>query len=135
MATYYAEGIYYATLTDLLSYGWDETQSVEVYADPATRSVSTVAALRSQYQQVSFTKKPRTVAVANEGFAERTPTGGYQYAMALILEDSPGWVPGHWWPTLEEARLRAREYNRRTGISPEEALDVQVSSMRASRVR
>lgn len=136
MATYYAEGIYYATLTDLLSDGWEETQTVEVYADPATRSVSTIADLRKQYRAAapaSFAKAARTVAVANESYAERMPSGAVQYAVALITEDEPGWTARGWSSSLEDAKDSADSFNRVARHTSDEVLEVQVSSMRASR--
>lgn len=137
-SAYYVKGQYYATLTDLLSDGWPEAELVEVYEDPATRRVSTISALRAQYRTAapaSFAGLLRLVAVANEGFAERAPSGGYQYAVAMITENQPGWAPGHWYRTLPEAKIAADAYNRAAGHDQDTVLEVQVSSMRAGRVR
>lgn len=129
-ATYYVEGIYYATLTDLLSEGWPEDKQVDIWSGGRPSAVSSVARLRREVAS------RRTVAVANEGFAERVPAPGtgYQYATALITEDSPGWVPGRWHRTLQEAQAWADSYNRVNRHTSDEVLEVQVSSMRATRI-
>lgn len=139
--TYYVEGLYYSTLTNLLSDGWPEDKQVDVIApDGGIVGRPTIAALRAEYQDdspASFFKKARVVAVANEGFAERVPApgSGYQYACALITEDEPGWTPGHWYRHLHEAQAAARTYNRTAGHDQDTVLEVQVSSMRASRTQ
>lgn len=132
MTSYYVEGIHYGFLSDLLSDGWAEDKTVQIYTGTDTTvppEFSTIAQLRGT------TKTLRKVAVANEGFAERAPSGGYQYAVAMIVEDTPGWTPGHWYPYLNDAQNAARKFNRAAGHDQETVLEVQVSSMRASRTR
>lgn len=135
--SYYVEGLYYTTLEDVLSDGWPEDQIVEVWDQSKNKIISrpAIAELRRTLQPAPAAQLRRVVAVANESYAERTPSGGVRYALALITEDEPGWSLGGWYSDLQEAQDAADSYNRVAGHSRDTVLDVQVSSMRAGRVR
>lgn len=127
--TYYVEGIHYGSLSNLLSEGWPEDKTVDIWMAGRPSEETTIARLRTAV----VTR--RVVAVANEGFAEHAPGGGYQYAVAIITEDEPGWVARNWYRTLAEAQAAAVSFNRKARHTSDEVLDVQISSMRAGRVR
>jgi hypothetical protein len=127
--TYYVEGIHYSNKDDLLSDGWAEDKKVNVYAPGGAESATTIRELRTSVVP------RRVVAVANESYSERMPSGSVQYAVALITEDEPGWSAGGWWSTLEDAEDSAKSFNAVAGHSRDTVLDVQVSSMRVSRTR
>jgi hypothetical protein len=134
----YPESGTYDSLTDLLSDGFPEDTPVYVFQDGTPTATSSISALRAEYQKTapaSFAKLRRVVAVANESYAQRTPSGSMRYALALITEDEPGWSLGHWYRTLEEAQSVADLFNRGVQITPDEVRDVLISSMRAGRVR
>lgn len=139
MTTYYANGIHYGELSDLLSDGWPEDKLVQVYTGTDTTlppEYTTIAQLREKFQSPAvYAKLHRVVAKANEGFAERRQDGSVRYAVAMITEDEPGWTPGTWQPTLAEAQEAADTFNRAAGHTTDVVHDVVVSSMIASRVR
>lgn len=129
----YPESNTYDSLTDLLSDGFPEDTRVDVYPDSGPIYASTISQLRAETKP--FAKLHRVVAVANESYAERMPSGAVQYAVALITEDEPGWTAGGWWSSLEDAKDSADSFNRVARHTSDEVLDVQASSMRASRTR
>ena len=138
MKNYRLEGEtdFYTDVTDLLSDGWPETQTVEVWDEsfPDDLKLTTIAQLRAQ-APTSFAKLHRVAARANEGYAVRTAEGVVHYAVALITEDEPGWVAFSWAQDIEVAKSMAKNVNDSHGISDDDALEIEISSMRAGRVR
>jgi hypothetical protein len=136
--TYRVAGSYYTDLTDLLSDGWTEDRLVEIQTEDGkvVAGTPTIAALRAEYQSAkpSLAKLHRVAARANEGYASRTESG-LRYAVALVTEDEPGWIAFTYTSDLETAKVVADNLNKSHGISEDDALNIEISSMRAGRVR